>query len=85
MQEDNERDRFIHGYDAGIIIDGEVRINEHGNFLIVDDEGIATNVDAVMSSLVGKQVRFTVISLEAMNEMQNLLDSSGTKIVIDGR
>lgn len=85
MQEDNERDRFTHGYDAGIIIDGEVRMNEHGNFLVVDDEGIATNVDAVMSSLVGKQVRFTVISLEAMNEMQNLLDSSGAKIISDGR
>ena len=84
MQEDNERDRFIHGYDAGIIIDGEVKMNEHGNFLVVDDEGIATNVDAVMSSLVGKQVRFTIISLEAMNEMQKLLDSSGAKIVVDG-
>ena len=38
MEFDNDRDRFIYGFDAGIIIDGVVHELD-GKYVLIDDEG----------------------------------------------
>ena len=71
---DNDRDRFAHGYDAGTIVDGEVRQDPNtGEYVLVDEDGVAFSPQALLKSLAGKRVRFTCISFEAMENIEKIM------------
>jgi hypothetical protein len=71
--EDNERDRFDYGYDAGTIVDGEVKLDAGtGQYVLVDDDGKVFNPQRVLETLVGKKVRMTMVSFEAMENMEHM-------------
>lgn len=72
MKFDNERDRYSYGMDMGTIVDGVVK-NVDGNYIIVDEDDVACNPQAVLSTLEGKKVRFTVIAFETMENLEKLL------------
>ena len=74
MQYDNLRDRTDYGYDAGTVVDGVVTLDSNtGEYVIVDDDGIAFSSQRVLSSLTGKQVRITCISFEAIQTIEAML------------
>jgi len=70
---DNERDRFKYGYDAGLIIDGEVVLDEDGDISIVDEDGLCLSIKGHLKTLVGKKVRLTVISTDAIQMIEDML------------
>lgn len=72
---DNERDRNIYGYDAGTIVDGSVVYDgEKKEFILVDEDGLAFSSQQLLSSLVGKRVRFTCVSFESMEVLEKLMN-----------
>jgi hypothetical protein len=74
MEYDNSRDRFSYGYDAGVIIDGEVVYDENKReYVIMDDDGIAFSSQSVLSGLLGQKVRITCITLESIENIQKML------------
>lgn len=78
MEYDNERDRLIHGYDAGNIIDGVVVYDENlKRYVLIDDEGVGFDVQAALKSLNGKQIRMTMISFESIQTLENLMANTG--------
>ncbi len=77
---DNERDRYAHGYDAGTIVDGVV--TEHdGELILVDDEGIAFSPKEVLTGLVGKKTRMTIISFESLESIEQLVKDANSKLL----
>lgn len=69
-------DRFMHGYDAGNLIDGVVKKDAAtGRYVIVDDDG-AVDPHLLLESLEGKRVRLTLISFEAMENMGKLYEAA---------
>lgn len=77
MEFDQERDRLSHGYDAGLIIDGVVFIDSKtGEAILTDDEGVGFNPNQALTTLVGKKVRMTIITLDAIEEMEKLLEAA---------
>lgn len=83
MEYDNTRDRTKYGYDAGHIVDGKVAFDTTtGEYVIVDEDGVGFSVQQALKELEGKQIRFTCISFEAMQDIANMLpppdpDNSG--------
>jgi len=74
MDFDNERDRNAYGYDAGTIVEGEVRWSDSLNrYVIVDDEDVGFDPNAVLQKLDGMKVRFTLVSFEAIENVEKLL------------
>ena len=74
MKYDNDRDRAQYGYDAGNIIDGDVVLDpERNEHVIVDDEGVAFSVQDLLKSLVGKKIRLTCISFEAIENIEKMM------------
>jgi hypothetical protein len=69
---DNDRDRFAYGYDAGVVVDGMVRLNQTGVYELVDEDEEIFNPQEALRSLVGKKVRMTMISFEALENMENM-------------
>jgi len=64
------------GYDAGHILDGEVVLDEvRGEYVLLDDEGQAFSTQDLLKSLVGKKVRLTCVSFEAMQNLERMLDA----------
>lgn len=77
---DNERDRYAHGYDAGTIVDGVV--TEHnGGFILVDDEDVAFDPQVVLSALLGKKIRMTMVSFESMENIERLVKEANSKMM----
>lgn len=77
MKYDNERDRLKHGFDAGSIVDGEVRLDPDRNeYVIVDDEGIAFSVQELFKLLENKKIRFTCITFESIETIQRMMAAS---------
>jgi len=79
-QFDNERDRHAHGIDVGAIVDGVVTEYE-GRFILVDDEGIAFDPQAVLLDLVGKKIRMTMVSFESLENIERLVKEANSKIL----
>jgi hypothetical protein len=76
----NDRDRFTHGYDAGTIVDGEVRQDpDTGEWVLVDDEGIAFSNQSLLKLLAGKRVRLTCVAFDAMEAIEKMMVSAQTK------
>ena len=74
---DNERDRLEYGYDAGTIIDGEVKYDTSINeYVVVDDDGVAFSVQFLLKSLLDKKIRLTCISFESIENIQKMLLAS---------
>jgi len=74
MEYDNDRDRFAHGFDAGTIVDGEVRKDpDSGELVIVDDEGKAFSSQALFRLLEGKRIRFSCVAFEAMENIEKMM------------
>jgi hypothetical protein len=72
-----ENDRFVYGYDAGNIIDGVVSLDkETGEIILVDDDGDVFIPSEALKSLIGKKVRLTMISFEAMASMESMLKTA---------
>lgn len=77
---DNTRDRFQYGYDAGQIIDGVVTFDSSLNrFVIIDEDGVAFDIQAALQSLSGKKIRLTMVNFDAMEEMEKLLATSASQ------
>jgi hypothetical protein len=74
MEFDNNRDRFEHGFDAGSIVDGIVEFNEELNrFVVIDNDGVGFDPQVVLQQLVGKKVRITMVSFEAIENLEKLI------------
>jgi hypothetical protein len=71
---DNDRDRFVYGYDAGTIVEGTVSLID-GKSVLIDDEGVAFDPQAVLAGLNGKKVRVVIVSFEAVEAIKLLLES----------
>lgn len=70
-------DRFSYGYDAGNIIDGVVQKDpETGDFVLVDDDGEKFNPRRALETLVGKKVRLTMISFDALEDMSKMYEAA---------
>lgn len=83
MKEDNEGDRFAYGYDAGNIIDGVVKWDSvSGRYGIVDEDDVWFFPDSVLETLRDKKVRFTLISFEAIEDLEKMMKASGTKVEV---
>lgn len=66
-------DRFVYGFDAGNIIDGTVQKDpETGDFILIDEEGVKFNPQAALKTLDGKKIRMTMISFEALDDMEEM-------------
>ncbi len=75
MKYDNERDSGSYGsFDAGNIIDGIAQFDEDtGEYVVVDDEGMAFSIQTLLKKLSGKKVRLTCISFESIQNIENML------------
>jgi hypothetical protein len=74
MEYDQDRDRFESGFDAGSIVDGLVTYDpDRGEYVITDEDGKSFSSQGLLKSLVGRKVRMTCISFEAMEEIQKLV------------
>lgn len=74
---DNERDRNSHGFDAGTIVDGEVVFDESsGRFVLVDEDGIGFDPQHVLKGLVGKKIRFTMVSFASLIELESMFQKA---------
>jgi hypothetical protein len=79
VEYDNDRDRFAHGFDAGTIIDGVVTVDpDTGRYVVVDEDGKAFDPHVALSSIAGRSIRMTMVSMEAMETMEKLLEASRT-------
>ncbi len=77
MKYDSERERHQYGYDAGNIIDGDVVYDEERKeYVVVDDDGLAFSTQDLLKTLVGKKVRLTCISFEAIEDLEKMLIAS---------
>ncbi len=74
LKYDNARDQAAYGYDAGVIVDGMVTLDEDTRELVlVDEDGVAFSPQAFLRAHLGKIVRFTGISLDSMKDMESML------------
>jgi len=74
MDYDNDRDRTTYGYDAGNIIDGEVQQDpKTGEYVLVDEDKVAFSMQELLKTLMGKKVRITCISFEAIEEIEKMM------------
>jgi hypothetical protein len=73
-------DRYSYGYDAGNIIDGVVRQDPDTKMCtIVDEDGEEFVPQAVLETLIGKKVRMTMISFEALENMEKIYEAAVEK------
>lgn len=72
MEFDNDRDRYAHGIDIGTIVEGVVQVHD-GKLIIMDEDGVAFDPQIVLSTLIGKKIRMTMVSFETMENLENLL------------
>jgi hypothetical protein len=74
---DNDGDRFKFGYDAGVIRDGTVVLDETtGNFVIVDEDGVGFDVQAVLANMVGDHVRITMVSFKSLQAISSMMSAN---------
>ena len=78
MEFDNDRDRFSHGYDAGVIVNGVVTEID-GRLVLVDEDGVGFDPNIVLSDLKGKTVRMTIVSFETIDVMEEMIRQSHTQ------
>ena len=77
---DNSRDRFANGFDAGSIVDGDVRQDPAtGEWVIVDEDGLAFSSQSLFKLLAGKKVRLTCIAFTAMEDIERMVAASDVK------
>ena len=70
-------DRLKYGYDAGNIVDGVVTIDaESDSYLIVDCDGDVFDVKKALQSLVGRRIRLTMISFDALDNMKEMYENA---------
>jgi len=70
-------DRFAHGYDAGNIVDGIVeRDSVTGEYILVDEDGERFNPQRALAMLLGKKVRMTMVSFDALEEMGKMYEAA---------
>jgi hypothetical protein len=78
MKYDNERDRNAHGHDAGTIVEGEVFFDyELGRYVLKDGDGVGFDPQAVLQGLEGKRARIVIVSFEAIENLERILQQSG--------
>jgi hypothetical protein len=74
MDYDNIRDSQAYGYNAGVIIEGKVTLDEvTKEFIILDDENKAFSSQEFLKSHFGKIVRFTCIDIESAENIERML------------
>jgi hypothetical protein len=60
--------------DMGVVIDGEVIVDsDSGRIQILDSEHHYFEVEEHLRKLKGKQIRFTCITLESMENLEKML------------
>ncbi len=73
MKYDNVRDRFKYGFDAGVVVDGVVAVdNNTGEHIIIDDSGVAFSPNEHMKSLNGRVVKVTIVCIDSLDVMDNM-------------
>lgn len=84
---DNERDRNLHGFDAGNIVDGTVTYDESSDrYVLVDEDGVGFDPQVVLEKLAGKQVRLTMVSLETLVKLEDMYQAAqdgGTPVLVE--
>jgi hypothetical protein len=61
--------------DAGIVMDGVVNIDSStGDLYLRDSDGQNFPIETHLKSLLGKEIRFTCIKLESMENLMDLLN-----------
>lgn len=74
MEYKHEGDRFEHGFDAGNIEDGLVVFDpERKEYVIMDEDGRAFSTQDMLRTLIGRKVRLTCISFEAIESLEKLM------------
>lgn len=74
---DNDRDRYAHGYDAGLIVDGEVYWSDNlKRYVIKDCDGVLFDIQEVMKKADGKTVRMTFVTDETVRIMEQMLEQA---------
>lgn len=83
---DDDRDRNLHGFDAGTIVDGEVTYDEaRGRHVLVDEDGIGFDPQSVLRTLSGKKIRLTMVSFDALIHLEDmyLSSQSGAGVLVE--
>lgn len=71
---DNSRDRYAAGYDAGLIVDGEVVLDVNtGEYVLLDEDGNAFSSQTVLKELLGKKVRMSCATYETIETVTEML------------
>lgn len=74
MKYDNVRDSQAYGFDAGVIVEGSVVLDEVSKeYVIVDDEGTAFSSQEFLKKLVNRSVRLTCVDMESAQKMEEML------------
>jgi hypothetical protein len=74
---DNDGDRYTNGFDAGVLRDGTVTLDEKtGHLVLVDEDGIGFDPQAALAELKGKRVRLTMISFESLQNLAEIYAAS---------
>ncbi len=63
--------------DVGVIIDGFVRLSPDGVFYIEKTGGERFYINAHLQSLLDKDIRLTMISIDSIKKLADLVESSG--------
>ena len=73
MTDDNDKDRFTYGFDAGNIVDGIVQVDPiTGECMLVDDDGEKFYPQKALATMTGKRVRVTMVSFEALENLEKM-------------
>lgn len=60
--------------DMGVVIDGEITVDsDTGELYLRDSEGNSFPIEEHLRKLKGKQIRFTCITLESMENLEKML------------
>lgn len=77
IEYDNEGDQFEQGYDAGVIRDGVVTLDHrNGRYVLVDDDNRGFDFQAALANHLGKKVRFTLISFESLQTLEEMTQAA---------
>ena len=71
----SESKRNTPSIDIGVVEDGTIKVLPDGELILVGDDGTEFSISRHLAALAGKQIRFTCITLESMENLQSMLDA----------
>lgn len=62
------------GLEIGIILDGTVVFDQdRKEHVIVDESGEAISIQEILSSMIGKRIRYTTVTFETLDSLEKML------------